>query len=486
MVRAPLPVALGEILSGRYRIESVLGRGGMGVVLAATHIRLGQLVAIKFLLEDHGADPEMRERFEREARATSRIRSEHVARVLDVGMMDSGVLYTVMEYLEGEDLASTLRRRGPFPVAEAVGYVLQACEALAEAHGGGIVHRDLKPANVFLARRADGSVSVKLLDFGISKIAIQGGDGGTITGGATTLGSPRYMPPEQIRSSRDVDARGDLWSLGATLFELLSGQPAFHAPTLPELCVRILEEPAPDLESLVPSAPPGLGAVLRRCLAKQPASRFATVAELAAALQPFAPAEGQLSVERVSRIQALAERSELSPAPLAVQVPDVHHFQDATTMTTSQGIGRMEAAGPSLPWSQRRPGTIRATAALAALLAVVAGGFAIVRKGASLRASMVVNAPPPALESEAAAAGAPTEASLDRRLPSSAVSGFGTPSPFMSDALRAAPGSQHRRRSKLAGTPSASVVSRAKQPTMPPSQAPSPSLLDTEGFGDRR
>ncbi|HEY2518359.1 MAG TPA: serine/threonine-protein kinase, partial [Polyangiaceae bacterium] len=194
----------------------MLGRGGMGVVFAATHLQLEQRVAIKVLLED-GTDPKMRERFAREARAASKIRSEHVAHVLDVGELGSGVPYMVMEYLVGEDLARRVKTRGAVPAVEAVGYVLQACEALAEAHVAGIVHRDLKPANVFLARRADGSIVVKLLDFGVSKVAVRGAEH-VITAGAAVLGSPTYMPPEQIRSARDVDARGDLWSLGVMLF----------------------------------------------------------------------------------------------------------------------------------------------------------------------------------------------------------------------------------------------------------------------------
>ncbi len=344
MKQAGHAIAPGAIIAGKYRVESVLGRGGMGIVVAAMHVQLEQRVAIKLLLQD-SFDASTRERFAREARAASKIRSEHVAHVLDVGELDSGHPYIVMEYLAGEDLARRLRIGGALPVVEAVSYVLQACEALVEAHVAGIVHRDLKPANVFLARRADGSVTVKLLDFGVSKVSA-GGPEGVITAGETIVGSPAYMPPEQIRSSRAVDARGDLWSLGIMLFELVAGKLPFRADTLPELCVRILESPTPDLAEMAPDTPKGLGDVLRRCLEKNPDARFASLAELAAALEPFGPPEGRISVERVSRI--------LGAPPPTSRIPRTTH-PDSATLKLQEAATLKSHDAPLSSWLAETP-----------------------------------------------------------------------------------------------------------------------------------
>src|SRR6185295_3411573 len=160
----------GQILAGKFRIERVLGQGGMGIVVAATHLQLDERVALKFLLPEALSNPEAVERFTREARAAVKIKSEHVARVSDVGMLETGAPYMVMEYLEGEDLGHWVSQRGALPTTQAVEFVLQAAEAIAEAHALGIVHRDIKPANLFCVRRADGLLSVKVLDFGISKL----------------------------------------------------------------------------------------------------------------------------------------------------------------------------------------------------------------------------------------------------------------------------------------------------------------------------
>ena len=194
----------GEILAGKYRVDKVLGVGGMGVVVAAYHIELDQRVAIKFLLPevlDHG---EAVARFAREARAAVKIKSEHVAKVTDVGKLENGAPYMVMEFLDGSDLSQWLTQRGALPVEQACEFVLQACEAIAEAHALGIVHRDLKPGNLFVIRRADGVLSVKVLDFGISKTASGPGSGsaGAMTKTSALMGSPLYMSPEQMQSSR--------------------------------------------------------------------------------------------------------------------------------------------------------------------------------------------------------------------------------------------------------------------------------------------
>lgn len=288
---APSAPAVGTVLDGKYRVERVLGEGGMGLVVAARHVQLDQLFALKLLLPQYCEHEEAVQRFLREARSAARIQSEHVARVSDVGTLGDGVPFMVMELLEGRDLDRELQARGPLPIAEAAGYVIQACLAVAEAHAFGIVHRDLKPANLFLTRRRDGSFLVKVLDFGISK-AIEpdavGGADANLTSTAAVMGSPQYMSPEQIRSSKHVDARSDVWSLGTVLYELLTGEPAFKADNAPATLAKIVADEVPPPSRSRPDLPAGLEAVVLRCLEKNRDQRFQSVAELASALQPFA------------------------------------------------------------------------------------------------------------------------------------------------------------------------------------------------------
>ncbi len=300
-----VPVQAGDVLAGKYRVERVLGRGGMGVVVAAMHLQLGQRVALKFLLPQATETADAIERFLREARAAVQIRGEHVARVSDVGTLDSGAPFMVMEYLDGSDLSGLLQQRGPLPVGEAVDYVLQACEALAEAHALGIVHRDLKPANLFLTLRPDGSPLVKVLDFGISKVlgsSTSSGSAGQITATTAVMGSPLYMSPEQITSSRDVDLRTDIWSLGIILHELVTGRPPYHADTAPALMVAIAVAPPAPLRTHRPDAPAELEDIILRCLAKHRDQRFAHVAELAWALAPLSATSGAAAAQRIGRM----------------------------------------------------------------------------------------------------------------------------------------------------------------------------------------
>ncbi|HEX3775876.1 MAG TPA: serine/threonine-protein kinase, partial [Polyangiaceae bacterium] len=293
----------GQILAGKFRIERVLGRGGMGVVVAATHIQLDERVALKFLLPEALGNAEAVARFAREARAAVKIKSEHVARVSDVGTLESGSPYMVMEYLEGQDLADWVRQAGAMRVPEAVEFVLQASEAIAEAHALGIVHRDLKPANLFVTRRVDGSTCIKVLDFGISKLTVPGSTSDMgMTKTATVMGSPLYMSPEQMSSTRSVDARTDIWALGIILYEVLSGRVPFEAETMPQLCGMILQDPPRPLRQLRPDVPEGLEWVVLRCLEKNRDARFSSIAELAQALAQFGPPSAQRSAERIARV----------------------------------------------------------------------------------------------------------------------------------------------------------------------------------------
>jgi len=283
----------GDIIVERYRVDSILGVGGMGCVVAATHLTLDTKVAVKFLLAKAAKNPKNITRFQREAQAAAKIKSDHVAKVSDVGTLPTGVPYMVMEYLDGEDLSERLKR-GPVPPAQCVDFVLQASEALAEAHRAGIIHRDLKPANLFLTHTSDGKPRIKVLDFGISKIV--DGAGNDLTKTSALMGSPLYMSPEQMMSAKAADARADIWALGCILFEGITCQPPFIGETLPEICSRILTNPPAKLTELAPYAGPQLEALIEHCLQKKPEERFQTLAEMAEALAPFATLSGHKSV----------------------------------------------------------------------------------------------------------------------------------------------------------------------------------------------
>lgn len=294
--------APGEVIAGKYQVEQTLGDGGMGVVLAARHLQLGRRVALKFLKAEATTQPFARQRFLREAQAASSIHSEHVARVIDVGTLDDERPYMVMEHLVGTDLARLLPQTR-LSIEDAVGYLIQACEAIASAHAVGVVHRDLKPSNLFLARCADGSPLIKVLDFGIAKaIDTDRLVDGSLTTTGTALGSPMYMSPEQVRDAKVVDRRTDIWGLGATLFELLAGRPPFDADTIPALCAKIVADAPEPLCALRTDVPQSLEDVVLVCLRKDPTKRYANVGELAEALEPFAPPEAATLVERVLRI----------------------------------------------------------------------------------------------------------------------------------------------------------------------------------------
>ena len=292
------PIIPGSVLAGKYRVERIIGQGGMGVVVEARHIALDDRVALKFLLPEHSQNPEAAARFLREARAAVKIKSEHVARVSDVGTLDSGAPYMVMEFLEGADLSQTLERLGVLQVEDAVDYITQGCEAIAEAHQHGIVHRDLKPANLFLSKRPDGMPIVKVLDFGISKDTNAAVDNLTKTTAA--MGSALYMSPEQMQQTRSVDHRTDIYALGIALYELLAGKQPFYAETLPQLCAEILTGTPTPIRTLRPEVPGGLAQVMEKAYARDKGQRHQSIADLVVALAPYAPARTQQTIERVA------------------------------------------------------------------------------------------------------------------------------------------------------------------------------------------
>ena len=317
---------VGAVIGGRLRIDEILGEGGMGIVAGATHLELGNRVAVKVMRAELAQNPNIVERFIREARAVVNLRTEHVCRVLDVGRLDNGAPYIVMERLAGSDLARAISQR-PLPVATAVDYVMQGCVALAEAHAAGIVHRDLKPANLFVTRRPNGGPLVKVLDFGIAKARDAGGPQLTQTMGM--MGSPGYMSPEQLVSARDVDLRTDIWALGVTLYQLMSARMPFPAPTLTEIAIKVATDPPDPLD-----VDPDLRAVIFRCLEKQPERRYPSVAALSADLARFASSDGRNTAALAAQLSGVVMAP--SVAPVGINVPTAASMLSPTPSPAAQ------------------------------------------------------------------------------------------------------------------------------------------------------
>jgi serine/threonine-protein kinase len=345
---AKAPVSEGDVVAGKYRIERQIGSGGMGVVMAARHLQLGEPVALKFVTAARGSDKEAMSRMMREARATFRLRSQHTVRVLDVGELPSGPLYIVMELLEGRDLRAELKARGPLPESEVVRCALQACESLEEAHALGIVHRDLKPHNMFLAKSTRGTV-LKILDFGMSKLDPEQFDAevGPLTRPETALGTPRYMAPEQWKSATAVDARADVWALGVVMYELLTGEAPVSKLRGPERLARLLAGAIEDPRELRHDVSEPVARVVMRCLRADPKVRWPSVAHLRTALHDAFP-------DPTREIP----RAEVTRTDVTRAVPIDVMKERAAQAFGSPGEGRAEAPVPS---SVAPPPTRRAT-----------------------------------------------------------------------------------------------------------------------------
>jgi tRNA A-37 threonylcarbamoyl transferase component Bud32 len=415
-------VRANEVLAGKYRITRMLGEGGMGIVVEAVHLGLGHRVALK-LLRSELVRAEHRERFFREARAAGSLRSEHVVAIKDVDTLPDGTPFLVMEYLEGADLGRVVHERGPLPPEEATDYVLQACHALAEAHSRGIVHRDLKPPNLFLTRRLDGAPLVKVLDFGIAKIA-DGEMARELTATSQYMGSPSYMSPEQVRSAKRVDTRTDIWALGVILYELLTGCPPFDGETAGDVFVKISTEPPRPFAPPMPM--PLLEAIVLRCLEKDPERRYRDVAELAAALLPYAGVNGRARAEAVARVAGRELPVISEPLPVAASGPmrhaasgPTHRAASGPTQHAATGPTHHAASGPPVPaaanlsaavttlglgagQSQVLPGRRRRGGVIAAVAVVIVAGVAT--------ASYLTLAPGSSATSPAATAPAPAAA----------------------------------------------------------------------------
>lgn len=425
-------------IGGRYIVEDLLAHGGMGLVVSARNPELDQRVAVKLLLPELAASTVLSARFLREARLAAQVESPHLVRVFDVGRLESGVPYMVMELLAGTDLAKALAERGALPVTDAVDIVLQAIAGIAHIHASGIVHRDLKPSNVFLSRGRGGTMTVKILDFGISKQSSQEAGPG-LTATDTMLGTPQYMSPEQINEARSVDARSDVWSLGVILYESLVNKLPFipTGDTAGALFGAILYTDPVPIDSLRPELPPDLARAIMRCLERSADARFTTVADLAAALIPFA---GPTTANRLDEIR----RTLLSlrpPRPSEVGADDVIDLPSHSAGLDAASVADTSTCHP----------------------ATVALGF-----GASLRskeepgpepASTV--RPPPALES------ARPSRAIGPALVAVAIVGLVTVTLWLTFADEPPHGSQVARATSLAVT-SLTTPSLASAPSDPP------------------
>ena len=470
----------GTLIAGKFRVEKLLGKGGMGFVVAARHMTLGEQVAIKFLIPKVAANAEAVARFLREARAAVRIKSEHVVRVSDVGTLETGQPYMVMEHLEGSDLDQLLEREGQLPIDEAVGYVLQAACAIAEAHALGIVHRDVKPSNLFLTTRTDGTPLIKVLDFGISK-AVANPDRNEIdlTSTQSVFGSPRYMSPEQVRSAKNVDTRTDIWALGVVLYELMTGKSPFEADTVPAVLAKIVADPPTPLRMALPKASRELEDALNLCFEKNVDARYQTLGELAVALAPFGPPGCDEHVERVKRMckPALASRRSARPAHVGEQ--------DATLLALPQPVPSRPPAAEGGATAPAWTGTNHPKRPTRSALLLAGGAAAVL--GAVVAAVVFTSRARPPLASPAAAPYASpavvlsTVAAVQRS--TAAPSAVATAVP--SDVATAAPSASAP---APAGKPAAlrrPIAEPSPRPSTDPSAKPSGAKFDpTQGRGD--
>ncbi|HET8938905.1 MAG TPA: serine/threonine-protein kinase [Polyangiales bacterium] len=382
-----------DLLADKYEVLEPLGGGGMGHVFRARHRQLKRLVAIKLLSQDL-ADPEAVARFLREARAVARIGSPHVAHVMDADVLPNGQPFIVMEYLQGRDLGAWIASSGRLPLTQAVDFILQALEAIAEAHAQQIVHRDIKPANLFATRTAAGDSMIKVLDFGLAKTSptfdtLSPG----ITERGAVLGTPSYMSPEQFMDAQEADVRSDVWALGATLFELLTGTPPFTGGSLPAVYRAVMQRPVPTLRSVIPDLPEELEKVVATCLTREPESRYADVAQLAAALKPWAGAGAAAKAEHIRRILS-------RPPEPGIEVSVSLDTQK--TVAAPGAVSRTIAAGRARSLALMRRPRFMAGSAIVLGLTVVAVISSIMLQGSSsehpLQARTQVNQQPDIIE----------------------------------------------------------------------------------------
>jgi serine/threonine-protein kinase len=463
----------GTVISGKYRVDSILGRGAMGVVVAATHLELREAIALKFLYAKTDGSEDFKSRFRREAQVSAKLRNEHITRVLDVGTWREGAMYMVMEYLAGNDLRKMIRTQGPFPIGAAVEYIVQVCEGVAEAHAHGIIHRDLKPSNLLVTKRADGSDLVKILDFGISKWTAMGEDEGELTQTGVVLGSPKYMSPEQLFGAGSVDSRTDIWSIGAILYELIGGRPPYDQPSLARICADLAgNKPPPRLRDQRTEVTPELETVVLHCLERSIDLRIQNVADLAGDLLA---AVGSPYAEQVrTRIRQTLDPAGTSAMNSSLRQPGGSTgtytslaFADASaSYPKAAGHAESATAGATLlssqdPARKRRQGMI----AVAVLAIAGVGGWLFLNRERPASDEASVTAPSAAPAPAATPAPTVAAAATAATAPASTETG----QPASAAASKPATPSEPVRHVSPAPRP---VVNRPAPPRSTPSPAP--------------
>ncbi len=405
---------VGDLIGGKFRVTEALGQGGMGVVFAGEHLDLRQDVAIKVLRPSLAKEPDALARFLREARAAASIKSRHAVRIYDVGTTDDGVPFMIMERLHGVGVDSLLEREGALPVEWAVQIIVEAADAIAEANGLGIIHRDVKPSNLFLAKDSAGGPLIKVLDFGISKrVTVDDGrESASLTAPQTLLGSPQYMSPEQLRDPRSVDERSDVWGLGVTLYELLTGRVPFECDSIPELCALIFNSTPARADRLQPSVPRALADVIEACLTKRPEDRVPSVAALVGKLVPFCRGEGLTAAEQLAQtaratldaVPRSSQRRARPPGALVVGAVVALALGGVALLVRGRSSGEPPAGTASTGATQ-----LSAPSSPAASSGTVAGE----------PSAATVDPAPDAAPAERATASAPSAAAPNRALPPS-------------------------------------------------------------------
>ncbi len=403
-----------SLVGGKYQIVRQLGEGGMGAVYEGRHTGTGRRVAVKVIAGAALAkNAEVVSRFQREAMASGAIESQYIAQILDTGVDEAtGNPYTVMELLSGEDLSQAVQRLGPLAPDVALRVVAQACLGLKKAHEAGVVHRDIKPANLYLAKREEGDVVVKLLDFGIAKVRAEPGsvaEVGALTRTGAMLGSPLYMSPEQARGLKDIDHRTDIWSLGVVLYEALAGAtPNADVDTVGELILRICSAPPRHLQEVAPWVPPAAAEIVHRALTLEPSGRFGTAAEMLDAIRAQLPTGLVLSESMFTAMSpqaraAVAPKLELSsgmraPSPSFAGLPERLSRPTAPAASgASTTVGVQTSTGAEGAKKKSRTATV---VAIAVAMAAV-GGLAAWKlaprptsSSASTPATTTIAAPP--------------------------------------------------------------------------------------------
>ncbi|WP_437820190.1 serine/threonine protein kinase [Sorangium sp. So ce1078] len=332
---------IGTIIDGKYQIRKLLGEGAMGSVYEAEHTGTGRRCAVKVISSaDLTRDPKVVSRFQREARAAGAIDTQHITQVLDAGVdRGSNLPFLAMEFLAGEDVHQLIKRVGPLSPDLALRIVAQSCLGLQKAHEASVVHRDIKPHNLFLARRDEGEILVKLLDFGIAKVKMDRAnetEGADLTRTGNLIGSPLYMSPEQARGQKEIDHRTDIWSLGAVLYQALTGRtPYHHITALGELIISICSDPAPPVQDFAPWVPPEIAAIVHRCLLQSPGQRYQSAQEMFGAIRPLLPYGWGI------------HESMLVPLPEAVRGQSAPRFSTNANIPPANQSGAYAAASPA-------------------------------------------------------------------------------------------------------------------------------------------